>query len=163
MITGDHLLTAHAVAEEVGLLHDDKYLFSGDHLSSLGFEERKAAYIKGNIFARVRPEQKYELVEVLKSTGQLAATDWLVDLEVNASIVLGANDLEERADGAGSLALATNDISHVGWINIKRDEHAAFVDRAHCFHSVRIVDDSFDDHLHKHLISFHNISVYMTL
>ncbi len=73
MITGDHLLTAHAVAEEVGLLHDDNYLFSGDHLSSLSFEERKAAYIKGNIFARVRPEQKYELVEVLKSTGQLVA------------------------------------------------------------------------------------------
>jgi Ca2+-transporting ATPase len=73
MLTGDHMLTAHAVAEEVGLKHDHQYIFSGDQLARLSEDERRTAYLRGNIFARVQPEQKFELIERLRASGKRVA------------------------------------------------------------------------------------------
>ena len=73
MLTGDHLLTAHAVANEIGLQHTHEGLFTGDQLSLMTDSERVKAYKEGSLFARVLPEQKYEMVKALKASGHIVA------------------------------------------------------------------------------------------
>lgn len=73
MLTGDHYLTAHAIADELEIVHTDQSIFSGKELSTMTEEKRFQAYLKGSIFARVSPEQKYEMVKVLKANGKVVA------------------------------------------------------------------------------------------
>jgi Ca2+-transporting ATPase len=73
MLTGDHIHTAHAVAEAVGIQHDDEHIFSGEELFKMSMHERRLAYLRGDIFARVLPEQKYELIKTLKEDGKKVA------------------------------------------------------------------------------------------
>lgn len=73
MLTGDHPFTAHAVADEVGMTHQHHLLFTGDQLQKMDVNERAIAYQQGSIFSRVLPEQKHELVKVLKSCGKIVA------------------------------------------------------------------------------------------
>lgn len=73
MLTGDHLLTAHAIADGIGLPHQHDELFSGPDLEKYSEEERNKVYQKGAIFARLKPEQKLELVRALKSEGDIVA------------------------------------------------------------------------------------------
>ncbi len=73
MLTGDHPLTAHAIAEEAGIKHSHDFLFTGSQLAAMPRESRWEAYQKGAIFSRVLPEQKHEMVQALKSAGQVVA------------------------------------------------------------------------------------------
>ena len=73
MLTGDHLLTAHSIADLVELPHEHHELFTGHELESLPILQRKDAYRKGAIFARLKPEQKLELVQTLKDDGKRVA------------------------------------------------------------------------------------------
>jgi Ca2+-transporting ATPase len=73
MLTGDHPLTAHAIADELNLVHQHDFLFNGDQLSKMTKEERWRAYQQGAIFSRVLPEQKYEMVLALKEVGKVVA------------------------------------------------------------------------------------------
>lgn len=73
MLTGDHLLTAHAIADAIKLPHSHDELFSGPELEKLGMEARTTAYKRGAIFARLKPEQKLELVRALKAEGDIVA------------------------------------------------------------------------------------------
>lgn len=69
MLTGDHLLTAHAIAEEIGLPHDHEWMLTGDQIAVLSPERRTEVYARGTLFARLRPEQKMELVDTLRARG----------------------------------------------------------------------------------------------
>ena len=73
MITGDHALTAHAVAEAAGILHDDGLILTGDELSALREDERAARIRRTAIFARISPEQKFLIVDGLKGAGEIVA------------------------------------------------------------------------------------------
>ena len=73
MITGDHALTAHAVAEAAGILHEDDLIVTGDELTTLGDAERTARIRRAAIFARISPEQKFLIVDGLKSAGAVVA------------------------------------------------------------------------------------------
>ncbi len=73
MITGDHPLTAHAVADQLELAHSHAALYSGADLLGLSHEARQEAFRTGAIFSRVTPEQKYELVQALKDQGKIIA------------------------------------------------------------------------------------------
>lgn len=66
MLTGDHLLTAHSVANQIGLAHDHDFLFTGQDLLKMTDEQKEKAYLQGALFARVLPEQKYEMVKTLQ-------------------------------------------------------------------------------------------------
>ncbi len=74
MITGDHPLTAHAVAEALGLPHpDDLPVVTGDQIDAAG-DAQLAAYVANcTIFARTRPEQKHRIVAALQAQGQVVA------------------------------------------------------------------------------------------
>lgn len=73
MITGDHALTAHAVAERAGILHDDRFIVTGDELESLGGDERAERIGWAAIFARISPAQKFLIVDSLKAGGDVVA------------------------------------------------------------------------------------------
>ncbi|MEN9239079.1 MAG: HAD-IC family P-type ATPase, partial [Thermostichus sp. DG_1_6_bins_120] len=74
MITGDHVLTAQAIAEQMGLGGGQAVkAYSGRDLEQLSPEEFVEAANQGSVFARVIPEQKLRLVEALQSRGQIVA------------------------------------------------------------------------------------------
>jgi Ca2+-transporting ATPase len=79
MITGDHALTASAIAREIGLGHGaggDNPLqeaVTGVDLSRFTDEELIQAVDRFSVFARVAPEQKLRLVEALQERGQVVA------------------------------------------------------------------------------------------
>jgi Ca2+-transporting ATPase len=72
MITGDYPVTAQAIALQIALSGDQRYL-SGADLESLGDDELRARVRNTNIFARVRPEHKLRLVNALKANGEIVA------------------------------------------------------------------------------------------
>ena len=73
MITGDHALTAHAVAEAAGILHDDDLIVTADELTALSESERVERIRRAAIFARITPAQKFLIVDALKSAGDIVA------------------------------------------------------------------------------------------
>jgi P-type Ca2+ transporter type 2C len=72
MITGDHLLTAQAVAREIGVLGKS---ITGEELSQLSDDEFRSQVEDIGIYARVDPEHKIRIVKALKENGyQVAMT-----------------------------------------------------------------------------------------
>ena len=71
MITGDHPATALAVARQVGI--SGAGVLTGDDLDHRRRSELEDALREVNVFARVRPEQKLQLVEALQAQGHLVA------------------------------------------------------------------------------------------
>jgi P-type Ca2+ transporter type 2C len=73
VITGDHALTAHAVAEAAGVLHENDLMVTGAELEALDDGERNARIDRAAIFARIGPEQKFQIVDGLKRAGEIVA------------------------------------------------------------------------------------------
>lgn len=73
MLTGDHPVTAHAVADEIGMDHDHQLLFTGDQLRRMDPQQRSLAFQQGAIFSRVMPDQKHEMVQALQASGKVVA------------------------------------------------------------------------------------------
>jgi len=72
MITGDNKLTAHSIAEAIGLKHNEEILTGADltNLSPAAWQETVKRH---DIFTRVQPEQKYQIVEALQALGEVVA------------------------------------------------------------------------------------------
>ncbi len=74
MITGDHALTAAAVAERLGLVPEaGGSALTGRELEAMGEAELEEAAQGSAIFARVSPEQKLRLVRALQARGEIVA------------------------------------------------------------------------------------------
>lgn len=70
MITGDHPVTAAAIARELGLVGE---VHEGRELDGLGEEATTALVERSAVFARVAPEHKMRIVESLQRQGQVVA------------------------------------------------------------------------------------------
>lgn len=70
MITGDHLITACAIASEIGITGK---AISGIELDSMTDEDLKKAAEEIAVYARVNPEHKVRIVEALKARGHQVA------------------------------------------------------------------------------------------
>ncbi len=73
LITGDHALTAHAIAEAAGILHEDAEIATGSQLDEMTPERFREVALRSSIFARIRPEQKYAIVDALVRAGEVVA------------------------------------------------------------------------------------------
>ena len=71
MITGDYPETARAIGEQAGL--DAKAVLSGDEIEVMSDAQLGAAIKSTSIFARIRPNQKLRIVQVLKANGEIVA------------------------------------------------------------------------------------------
>ena len=72
MITGDNKLTAHNIAESIGLRHNNQ-IISGKELEKMSPEALEEAVKRFNIFCRVKPEHKFSIVEALQKNGEIVA------------------------------------------------------------------------------------------
>ncbi|MDQ8216608.1 cation-translocating P-type ATPase [Enterococcus faecium] len=73
MITGDHVVTASAVAKELGILNDPSEALSGSELHQLSDEELDARVKALSVYARVTPEDKIRIVKSWQRTGAVVA------------------------------------------------------------------------------------------
>lgn len=74
MITGDHIATARAIAQQMGIQTPTQSLaFNGKQLTTLDDQEFTHAAIDGAVFARVAPAQKLQLVKALQAKGNIVA------------------------------------------------------------------------------------------
>ncbi len=73
MITGDHKLTAMAVAREVGIYHDGDIALTGAELEALSEGEFEAVVERASVYARVSPLDKLKIVRAWKKKGQIVA------------------------------------------------------------------------------------------
>ena len=71
MITGDHAHTAKTIAQQAGITHAQ--VMSGTELTALDSAQLDERLATVNVFARVKPEQKLQLVNALKAQGEVVA------------------------------------------------------------------------------------------
>ena len=73
MITGDHVLTAKAIAKELGILNDASEAITGEELSRLNDEQLTKVIHRYSVFARVSPEHKVRIVKAYQNRGEVVA------------------------------------------------------------------------------------------
>jgi Ca2+-transporting ATPase len=73
MITGDHKLTAVAVAKELGIYREGDLVFTGEDLNKIDDKELENVVDKITVYARVSPLDKLKIVKAWKSRGEVVA------------------------------------------------------------------------------------------
>ena len=73
MITGDHILTACAIAKELGILREGDQTLTGKDLDGMSEEELDRIVGKVSVFSRVNPGHKLRIVRALKKRGDIVA------------------------------------------------------------------------------------------
>lgn len=73
MATGDHKLTAQAIAKELGIMKADSKVFMGSELDEIDDSKLDSLINEIAVFARVSPAHKYRIVESLRRKGHIVA------------------------------------------------------------------------------------------
>ena len=73
MITGDHKITAIAIAKELGILENDDEAITGTELEKMSDEDLEKNIRKYSVYARVSPEHKVRIVKAWQKNGEVVA------------------------------------------------------------------------------------------
>ena len=73
MITGDHKITATAIAKKLGILENDDEAITGADLENMTDEELEKNVRKYSVYARVSPEHKVRIVKAWQKNGEIVA------------------------------------------------------------------------------------------
>jgi len=73
MITGDHMISAAAIARTLGIIDDEGEVLDGATLNTLTDEELVRRVKTVNVFARVSPEHKVRIVSAIKANNNIVA------------------------------------------------------------------------------------------
>lgn len=116
MITGDHPLTAQAVADDLGIT--PARVATGSDIDAASDEELSALVASANVFARARPDQKHRLVRALKGRGEVVAmtgdgtNDAPALREADIGIAMGLRGTEVAREAA-TLVLLDDDFTTI--------------------------------------------------
>ena len=114
MITGDHKITAAAIAKRVGILHDLSEACEGADIENMSDEELKEFVSNISVYARVSPEHKIRIVRAWQKRGNIVAMTGdgvndapaLASADVGIAIGAGTDVAIESAD----IVLMKNDL-----------------------------------------------------
>ena len=73
MITGDHKITAVAIAKSLGILENEDEAITGSELERISDEELTRNIRKYSVYARVSPEHKVRIVKAWQANGEIVA------------------------------------------------------------------------------------------
>ena len=73
MITGDHIITAVAIARELGIYRDTDEAVTGKELEKISDEELSENVERYSVYARVSPEHKVRIVKAWQKSGKVVA------------------------------------------------------------------------------------------
>lgn len=113
MITGDHGVTAQAIANKVGM-EDSNQIITGDELDQMSPQELKEALKNVRIFSRVIPEHKLKIVQALQSIGEVVAmsgdgvNDAVALKQADIGIAMGLKGSEVAREAAAMILLDDN-------------------------------------------------------
>jgi len=106
LVTGDHPVTALAIARELGIAEDPEAVVHGVSLDARDREAWRVALEHGRVFARVTPEQKLALVEAAQRNGDFVAVtgDGVNDApalrRANIGVAMGRSGTDVARDAA---------------------------------------------------------------
>lgn len=90
MITGDHKITATAIAKKLGILENEDEAITGLELEQMSDEELEKNVRKYSVYARVSPEHKVRIVKAWQKNGEIVA---MTGDGVNDSPALKTSDI----------------------------------------------------------------------
>lgn len=73
MITGDHKVTATAIARQIGIYHDGDMAVTGQELDKMSDDELDSVLADISVYARVSPENKIRIVDAWQRKGNIVA------------------------------------------------------------------------------------------
>ena len=114
MITGDHKITAAAIAREIGILQDGTEAVEGAVIDGMSDEELQEFVPQVSVYARVSPEHKIRIVRAWQQRGNLVAMtgDGVNDApalkQADIGVAMGITGTEVAKDAAGMVLTDDN-------------------------------------------------------
>ncbi len=114
MITGDHKITAMAIARELHIFREGNTVISGTELNAMSDDELKEAVKNCVVFARVSPSDKLRIIRAIRSNGEVAAMtgDGVNDSpalkEADIGVAMGITGTDVAKDAADMILLDDN-------------------------------------------------------
>ena len=120
MITGDHKITAAAIASALGIIHDGHEVLDGNDLNNMTDEQLVEKVNSVNVFARVSPEHKVRIVTAIKENNNIVAMtgDGVNDApslkKSDIGIAMGITGTDVTKEAADMILTDDNFVSIVG-------------------------------------------------
>lgn len=114
MITGDHKVTAMAIAKQLHIYREGNIVISGDELDNMTDDELDKAVVKATVFARVSPSDKLRIIKSLNKIGEVTAMtgDGVNDSpalkSANIGVAMGKSGTDVAKDSADIILMDDN-------------------------------------------------------